>query len=478
MSYRNHLTLSAFPAAVDAIGRTWSVCSLFSCDTSSFPHTSRVFLQLSSSTTTTTKPFTYTTTDQIIEAPPRSKKDNIEPSIQSKMGKKQKRTRQSPDDQHKFEIADRYNKLVHTCSKHLHRDAKIVKSFESQRIVRAIKSAKESLSDVAGNFIDGGEESEATKTKPKTLSRLESLEKKLELTKRLDIESLVQVGLKRLGVLSLGPQVNDDFALDLANSHNKTTESKQGDKSTPPFSQCEEPFYTSLIESMLQHKRLSTSLDQLNEKITEFREWKVSREDRLRGEINQVDDARGGRKRKNTKQDMGNTSFVNSTIVVAGGFNGRKRGLDFGGHEGASGLFIGSLSGVPAEPYTGEYDEEDDFGIDTPQDERKKNRPGQRARRAKATAIEARKSGRSWTSSINWRQKKTVKDDVKRGAVGHDHKSHCGDGSNIKRVEAQHIATMGKTWKEEGNAHPSWAAKAAQKSQGIVKFKGTKITFD
>jgi hypothetical protein len=37
---------------------------------------------------------------------------------------------------------------------------------------------------------------------------------------------------------------------------------------------------------------------------------------------------------------------------------------------------------------------------------------------------------------------------------------------------------MGKTWKEEGNAHPSWAAAAAQKSQGIAKFEGKKITFD
>ncbi len=406
--------------------------------------------------------------------------------MQSKMGKKRKQIRQPSDDQHEMEIADRYNKLVHNCTKHLHKDAKIVKSFECQKIVRAIKSAKESLSEDAGNVNDGGGESEAMKSKPKTSIRLETLEKKLERTKKLDLEALVQVGLQRLGVLSLDPRVNDDFTLVLANSHDTTTESKRRGKSSPHFSQCGEPFYTSLIESMLRHKRLSTSLDQLNEKITEFREWKVGREGMLRGEINPKDDSRGGKKRKKTKQELGNASFANSTIVVAGGFNGRKRGLDFGGHEGASGLFIGSLAGVPAEAYTddgdpnlGGYDEDDDFGVDIPLDERKKNRPGQRARRAKATAIEARKSGSSWTSSINWREKKTVKDDfLKWGAGGHDDKSHTGDGRNVKPVAAQHIATMGKTWKEEGNAHPSWAAKAAQKSQGIVKFEGTKITFD
>jgi len=42
---------------------------------------------------------------------------------------------------------------------------------------------------------------------------------------------------------------------------------------------------------------------------------------------------------------------------------------------------------------------------------------------------------------------------------------------------------MGKSWKEEGKAHPSWAARQLQKSKsgsgiGSIEFTGKKITFD
>ena len=48
-----------------------------------------------------------------------------------------------------------------------------------------------------------------------------------------------------------------------------------------------------------------------------------------------------------------------------------------------------------------------------------------------------------------------------------------------KTFKAAEVASMGKTWKEEGKAHPSWAAREAQKAKsGIVAFAGKKITFD
>lgn len=418
-----------------------------------------------------------------------SKEAIIDSSLQSKAGKKKKkRVRQSIEDQLRIEVQDRYNKLVHACSKHLHKDAKIVKSFECQKIVRSIKSAKEAVGENVGLDNDGKDQSEVTKIQPRTSTRLESLELKLEQTKKLHLEALVHVGLKRLGVFSLDPRVHEEFALNFANNHLDTsTESGQKESSSPPknedakaFTQYEEPFYHSLIESMLQHKRLSASLDQLNEKVTEYREWKVGREEMLRGETNPIDDAKGGKKKKKNKT-IGNSAFINSTVVFAGGFNSRKRGRDFGGHEGASGLFIGSLAGIPAEEYASDGDpgiggsDEDDFSVNLRQEEKKKNRPGQRARRAKATAIEARKSGKTWNSSSNWREKKPGRDKMKGGTDGRE---LSNDGGSVKPMTAQHIATMGKTWKEEGNAHPSWAAKAAEKSQGIVKFEGTKITFD
>ncbi|KAL7425648.1 hypothetical protein ACHAXH_000081 [Discostella pseudostelligera] len=386
---------------------------------------------------------------------------------------KRKRFRQSPEEQHQLELADRYNKLVHACSKLLHKDAKIVKSFECQKIVRSIKSAKESVGEGAGQD-------------DKTSTRLATLEKKLERTKKLDLEALVQVGLKRLGVLCLDPRGDEEFTQVLAKSNDKAAESKRRKNSMPQkldaqaLSQCDDPFFQSLSESMLQHKRLSACLDQLNDKVTEFREWKVSRELILRGESDPSDAAYEGKKRKKKKKEPGNSASENLTIVVAGGFRGRQRGLDLGGHEGASGLFIGSLAGMPAEEYNdggegGSDDDGDDYDVNANR-EQKKNRPGQRARRAKASALEARKSGKAWNSSINWREKKQGRNEMEKKDGGHDRKTR-GDES-AKPKEAQHIATMGKTWKEEGNAHPSWAAKAAQKSQGIAKFEGTKITFD
>jgi hypothetical protein len=97
----------------------------------------------------------------------------------------------------------------------------------------------------------------------------------------------------------------------------------------------------------------------------------------------------------------------------------------------------------------------------------KKNRQGQRARKAKAMAIEAKKEGRVWDSSLNWREKKE-NPNPKR------HKSHHSE------AEAPPKPSMAE---EAISAHPSWAAKHSQQAKeksglGIVQFTGTKIKFD
>ena len=146
----------------------------------------------------------------------------------SKQPKKRKRVRPSPEDQHQIEVADRFNKLVHACSKHLHKDAKIVKSFECQKIVRSIKSAKEASNDDVGKGTNIDGKSEATQMKPKSLTRLETLENKLERTKKLDLEALVQVGLKRLGVLSLDPRVDEESTLDAGDNQRHSVNKGKG----------------------------------------------------------------------------------------------------------------------------------------------------------------------------------------------------------------------------------------------------------
>lgn len=112
-------------------------------------------------------------------------------------------------------------------------------------------------------------------------------------------------------------------------------------------SQIEDPFYQTLLESMFRHKRLFNALDQLNEKVTDYRQWTLRRSQG--GSNNYGDDQVGGKKGKKKKKQSYDPG--NDTLVVAGGFNSRKRGLNLGGHEGASGLFIGSLSGMATEGY-------------------------------------------------------------------------------------------------------------------------------
>ena len=68
---------------------------------------------------------------------------------------------------------------------------------------------------------------------------------------------------------------------------------------------------------------------------------------------------------------------------------------------------------------------------------------------------------------MNWRKPKAAKEEADDSGL-----KKGGDKIVLKAA----VSSMGKGWKDEGKAHPSWAAKKADK--GIQEFKGTKITFD
>ena len=73
------------------------------------------------------------------EVPTNNKAPASSNQSQSRKGKKRKRVKQSDkDEQYQKERTNRYNKLHHACTKHFHREAKVVKSFECQKIVRSI----------------------------------------------------------------------------------------------------------------------------------------------------------------------------------------------------------------------------------------------------------------------------------------------------------------------------------------------------
>uniref|UniRef100_A0A6V2HBK2 Bud22 domain-containing protein n=1 Tax=Ditylum brightwellii TaxID=49249 RepID=A0A6V2HBK2_9STRA len=164
-----------------------------------------------------------------------------------------------------------------------------------------------------------------------------------------------------------------------------------------------------------------------------------------------------------------------------------------GGHGTTSNLFIDSLSGGGGadgeadDSHTENYNGNpygpggDDYYNEGGQMNLKKNRPGQRARKAKAMAIQAKKEGRTWDSSVNWREKKKTKPEDENENGGNKQQTTTASGLKADtKIEAKDIAGMGKSWKEEGKAHPSWAARQTQKAKsgvGIVEFTGKKITF-
>lgn len=374
---------------------------------------------------------------------------------------KRKREKETPEEHYHKECIERYNKLQHASSKLLHKEGKIVKSFECQKIVRAIKAANETL-----NEMERSDEVEATGI-DKAKKKVATLEQKLKRTKQLELDMLVSVGVKRLGVLSLDPRLKIKDGNDGGDDGGQTN----GVSERETASQDEDPFYTTLIESMLRHKRLSSVMDQINEKVSDYQSWATYREEAILNDNAEPISSSDKKKKRLSKRQ-------NDTVIVAGS---QKRGkIDMGGHEGTSGLFIGSLSGQKVEGYFDDQVEE--YGVVYDDDElnekKKKNRPGQRARKAKAMAVEARKNGKTWDSSVNWREKKTATDQPDQGQRNdYDGEAKIRVQGKAAPVKSQDIASMGKSWKEEGKAHPSWAAKAAQKTQGIVEFKGTKITF-
>ena len=71
---------------------------------------------------------------------------------------------------------------------------------------------------------------------------------------------------------------------------------------------------------------------------------------------------------------------------------------------------------------------------------------------------------------MNWREAKKPASEVDDSGLA------VAKDAGPKIVLKAAVGGMGKEWKEKGKAHPSWAAKKADK--GIVEFKGTKITFD
>jgi hypothetical protein len=248
---------------------------------------------------------------------------------------------------------------------------------------------------------------------------------KLQSVKDLPLEHVVQQGIRQLGLLHANPDPNAEF---------------QQPESLSPELKVQ-------VDMILTHIRFQSVLEECHRNVTDYRRWALKLDDRSEYRIQP---AKGAKAKNPIQKQMQ--------------------------HQPMS-LFC-SLND------DGETNETSPYGPGAYMEEVpiKKNRQGQRARRAKAMAIQAKKEGKKY-ESINWRSSEEKSKERKlEGTNQQDHPSW-----SAKREQPNGIVAFGGKKITSGDRnggtnspaekqHPSWVAKQAQKS-GIVAFKGTKITF-
>jgi len=443
---------------------------------------------------------------------------------QKKKKKKRKKKRPSEEELHNEEAEARYSKLVHISAKTIRKEAKVCRAFECQKIVRKIKALKSSSSgnssavDVDGGGDGGGDrgvttqsrngekrgtgtgtgtgtvittattpdkaegskERYCTNTVSKVERKIKNLEEKLRLTRAFELDQIVHTCLTRLGldytkasqkgVAASGGKkrknahdhINEKGQINNHNNEEEDEDEEVGKKKKKNTNDENEQYYNSLIESMLQHKKMLVVIESVNASVSEYNRWITKREEWL---------YRSSSKDKNTKKLKAKDRMDTN---------------DTSAHVGNSGLFIDSLAGEEI------HREDDDYDSDEYQDYDenvdllvvKKNRMGQRARKARAMALESKKEGNSYNRNLstkNWFEMKPKNRKKEKKATKTNELASGLDAS--KQVAVAEVATMGSTWKEEGKAHPSWAARQVQKEKsgsgiGNIEFKGKKITFD
>mmetsp|Transcript_3776 Transcript_3776/g.4451 ORF Transcript_3776/g.4451 Transcript_3776/m.4451 type:complete len:385 (+) Transcript_3776:83-1237(+) len=364
-----------------------------------------------------------------------------------------KRKKRSREELHNEEAEIKYSKLVHISQGKIRKEAKICKTFECQKIVRKIKALNKSSHDDNENHDDDRnvktsevEQNEDIKdSNSKKQRRIRNLEEKLKLTRAFQLDDLVEVCLKRLGL---------DFSKSKKRKSDSTDSAAENNCEENECTKEAQEYYTTLIESMLQHKKMISAVEVVNKSVLEYNTWQARREQWL---------------------SNGSKSSSKKISHAYGQMN-----QDISEHRQNTGLFINSLAGEEVD-YSNEGEGEDGENYDEYVDEpKKKNRMGQRARKAVAIARETKYNGRGNDDSRKMWWELEPKNPKK---MKQDHNELASGLDVSKKVEVAQVAEMGKSWKEEGKAHPSWAARQLQKSKsgsgiGSIEFTGKKITFD
>ena len=395
-----------------------------------------------------------TTTDMGEKDQRKNKADSNDKGKNGKNGnKKRKREAGGKKNRWRKDQENYYHRLLHGAQKDLRKQAKVVRTFECQKSVRKIKERQASK----------GSESAETSSASQNTS---SVEESYQQLKNFDLDRVVQESLRRLGILHLDPKLAAEVLTEGQRTEKdydgdgKASEESEKDKDMEaPDNEVdkdkkEEPNVLTdqdraLVERILKHKKMQSTLENWNGQVTEYRRWSLQQQDRENPRFG-YESQHIERKKKGKKTD---TQAARGTSTIGVQESDKSQFLRLGGEE------EDDAPGQDAQYGPGSFVEE-----------KKKNRKGQRARRAKAMAIEAKKAGRLHlpAESVNWRPKKQYQptEEEEGGGYHKDTRQHAAGSSQPVKEKAAPAETL----------HPSWAA-AKKDSSGIVKFQGTKITF-
>jgi hypothetical protein len=303
-------------------------------------------------------------------------------------------------------------RLLHQCRKDLNKHAKAAKSLECQKLIRKTKTTQAKRTSAAAEQQDQKDD------------------QKLKEWRELSLELVLHECFRRLGVLDL-LELESHMDDGKAKAAFKRRDEAKAEESNEKINTTS--VHSRSIDRVLQHNRMREAIEKWSGQIVEYRNW-CSRNTVATGDDSDssgsVDDDDRKAKDQRRKRQKPNLPTSKSTKSAQKKDNNDEFDL------------FTTLDGAK----------------DTPQ-QGKKNRAGQKARRAKAQAIQANREGRStaFEKSSNWR----VSDASKKSAPRH------GD---LKRQQPPPPP------KVEEVLHPSWQARKAHKPI-IVTFTGKKTTF-
>jgi hypothetical protein len=383
-----------------------------------------------------------------------------------------------------------WKKLHYECRKQLHRQAKICKSLECQKLVRHLKQYHHHHhhQNEASNDNNGGNDTKSPATSLAAVSSVHDdddkvvpkQERKLRRLKSMSIDNIVDVALRRIGMPIMADNMNtaDNAGADEDDDEDNGHHQHQDDSTVAPTvgsmdntkvpssatvllsPQQSNEVVNEWIEVILQQKRMRECMETWGEKITiHQRQWHQYQQRKKQGNSN-ISTIRS----RNTNMNDNNSN--NSTKKDIHSRDNDVQNVTFGKSQF---VHLGDNDDDDHNHHANDNDNKKDIHPSI-----KANRPGQRARKAKAMAIESRKLGTPVAQSLNWRNKKAtapVSLPVQNNTSTH-YSSNQSTSKNICSSSHNNVTTQ-----TSDQLHPSWQARKTQ-TVGIVAFQGTKVTFD